>query len=225
MRRMACWLLALALLVIPVRGEEARYVALTFDDGPSGRFTRRLLQGLEEREALATFFLCGYRLEQYPDLAGEILAGGHEIGLHGYSHSSMADMAPDTLDEELDRTAAILEAQTGTVSGLLRPPGGKTCDRVRASAAARGLSLVQWSVDPRDWATGDKARVVRQVVRDVQDGDIILLHDMSDSSVDAALEIVDALQAQGYQFVTVTRLSELRNRVLEAGACYRAFYP
>lgn len=225
MKRMTCWLLALAMLVIPVRGAEEKYVAMTFDDGPSGRFTRRLLQGLEEREALATFFLCGYRLEQYPELAGGILAGGHEIGLHGYSHNCMADMSPGTLEKELDRTAALLEAQTGTASCLLRPPGGETCDRVKSAAAARGLSLVQWSVDPRDWATHDKTSVVRQVVDAVQDGDIILLHDMSDSSVDAALEIVDTLRAQGYRFVTVTQLSALRGTALEAGQCYWSFYP
>lgn len=225
MRRLAALFLALLLLCGSVSGAEGKYVALTFDDGPSGRFTRRLLEGLEQREAQATFFLCGYRLEQYPNLAEQILEDGHEIGLHGYCHDSMANMSCARLARELDDTAALLEAQTGEESVLLRPPGGEACQRLLEAAQARGLSVIQWSVDPKDWATSDKDAVVRRVLEAVEDGDVILLHDMSDSSVDAALEIVDALTARGYRFVTVSRLAELRGTPLQPGAVYHRFAP
>ena len=94
MRRILSILLCLSLLVFPsARAEQAKYVALTFDDGPSGRFTRRLLAGLEERQVQATFLLCGYRMEIYPELTQKIFDDGHEIGLHGYSHKDMAKLS------------------------------------------------------------------------------------------------------------------------------------
>lgn len=226
MRRWIAILLALVLgLGTTARGAEEKYVALTFDDGPSGRFTRHLLAGLEERQAVATFFLCGYRLEQYPGLAGEILDKGHEIGHHGYSHDAMNAMSRSSLERELTRTEEILLEQTGEVPRLLRPPGGCCNDLVRELARNHGLALVTWSVDPRDWATGSRDAIVRSVVENAGDGDIILLHDMSDSSVDAALEIVDRLQSQGFRFVTVSQLAALRGDALQAGCLYTAFPP
>lgn len=226
MRRWIAILLALVLgLGTTARGAEEKYVALTFDDGPSGRFTRHLLAGLEERQAVATFFLCGYRLEQYPDLAGEILDKGHEIGHHGYSHDAMNAMSRSSLERELTRTEEILLEQTGEAPRLLRPPGGCCNDLVRELARNHGLALVTWSVDPRDWATGNRDAIVRSVVENAGDGDIILLHDMSDSSVDAALEIVDRLQSQGFRFVTVSQLAALRGDALQAGCLYTAFPP
>ena len=226
MRRWIGILLALVLgLGTTARGAEEKYVALTFDDGPSGRFTWHLLAGLEERQAVATFFLCGYRLEQYPDLAGEILDKGHEIGHHGYSHDAMNAMSRSSLERELTRTEEILLEQTGEAPRLLRPPGGCCNDLVRELARNHGLALVTWSVDPRDWATGSRDAIVRSVVERAGDGDIILLHDMSDSSVDAALEIVDRLQSQGFRFVTVSQLAALRGDALQAGCLYTAFPP
>ena len=104
MRRILSFILCLSLLIFPsVRAEEPQYVALTFDDGPSGRFTRRLLAGLEERQVQATFLLCGYRLKDYPTEAKRILAEGHEIGLHGYSHDPMNKMSRRELEQELAR--------------------------------------------------------------------------------------------------------------------------
>ena len=226
MRRWIAILLALVLgLGTTARGAEEKYVALTFDDGPSGRFTRHLLAGLEERQAVATFFLCGYRLEQYPDLAGEILDKGHEIGHHGYSHDAMNAMSRSSLERELTRTEEILLEQTGEAPRLLRPPGGCCNNLVRELARNHGLALVTWSVDPRDWATGNRDAIVRSVVERAGDGDIILLHDMSDSSVDAALEIVDRLQSQGFRFVTVSQLASLRGDAPQAGCLYTAFPP
>ena len=95
-------LLTLPLLSLPAQAAYGnRYVALTFDDGPSGRFTRQLLNGLETRDAKATFFLCGYRLEIYPELAKQIHDAGHEIGLHGYSHTDMATLSRKDLQKEI----------------------------------------------------------------------------------------------------------------------------
>lgn len=222
MRRFLAVFLCLMLMgVPPVRSESPRYVALTFDDGPSGRFTRRLLTGLQERDAKATFLLCGYRLEIYPDLAQRMVEEGHEIGLHGYSHKDMSKLSRRELTKELKDTLALLPQ--GCQPAFLRPPGGSESPLVAEISEKMGLSLLLWSVDPRDWAVHDAAVVETAVISQVRDGDVILLHDLTDSSVDAALSIVDKLQEEGFQFVTVSELAQIRGTTLQPGKTYRHF--
>ena len=224
MRRILAMILCLSLLAFPARGaEDEKYVALTFDDGPSGRFTRRLLDGLAERDAKATFFLCGYRIAQYPKETQRIFDEGHEIGLHGYTHNCMKPMSRRQIAKELSDTKALLPE--GCKALWLRPPGGCCSDGVRQVAEVTNLSILDWSVDPRDWATRDTAAVGRFVVNRIQDGDVVLLHDMSDSSVDAALAIIDELQAQGFRFVTVSELVKIRDITVKPGKTYRKFPP
>ena len=222
-RRFLSLVLVLTLLVLPVKAEStAKYVAITFDDGPSGRFTTRLLEGLAERNVHATFFLCGYRLETYGDLAEDIRRGGHEIGLHGYSHNSMAKMSPQTLRRELQDTAALLPR--GCVVNLMRPPGGAGGEVLEQVTREGNLAVISWSVDPRDWETRDRELILRRMLEATGDGDVILMHDMTDSSVDAALALVDKLTARGYKFLTVSQLAMLRLRQLKAGVCYESFH-
>lgn len=224
MRRLFIILLCLCLLPLPAGAAEGpKYVALTFDDGPSGRFTRTLLKGLRDRDVRATFFLCGYRMEEYPELADRIFQEGHEIGCHGYSHKEMTSMSRREIAEEIGKMRALLPE--GCRLTFLRPPGGLSSDAVDQVAGAQGLSILSWSVDPRDWATRDAHAVEQAVLRTVKDGDIILLHDMSDSSVRAALDIVDALQSRGFTFVTASRLARLRGARLRPGEAYTAFPP
>ena len=224
MRRLFVIILCLCLLPLPAgAAEESKYVALTFDDGPSGRFTRALLKGLRDRNARATFFLCGYRMTEYPELAERIFLEGHELGCHGYSHDGMASMSRREVAEEIGKMRALLPE--GCCLTFLRPPGGCSSDAVEQVAEAQGLAILSWSVDPRDWATRDTWAVEREVLQKVKDGDVILLHDMSDSSVRAALDIVDSLQRQGFTFVTVSQLARLRGTRLKPGATYTAFPP
>lgn len=224
MRRFLLWVLALLIPVLPVQAaEEPKYAALTFDDGPSGQYTRRLLEGLAQRDAKATFFLCGYRLEEMPSLGREIAEEGHEIGLHGYSHKNMRGMSRRGIAGELADTQALLPEGCRPV--WLRPPGGFSSDAVRQVAEVRGLSVLSWSLDPKDWAVQDSAAVTRYILKNIRDGDVILLHDMSDSSVDAALAVIDALQPQGWEFVTVSRLAQLRRVYPENGRSYANFPP
>ena len=221
-RRIFAAILCVLPLLMPARaaGEE-KYVALTFDDGPSGRFTRTLLKGLRDRDVQATFFLCGYRMEEYPELAERIFLEGHEIGCHGYSHRDMRPMSRREVAEEIGRMRELLPE--GCKITFLRPPGGGTSDAVAQVAGVQNLSILSWSVDPRDWATRDALAVEREVLRNVRDGDVILLHDMSDSSVRAALDIVDDLQRRGFTFVTASRLAQLRGVRLRPGEVYTSF--
>lgn len=222
MRRIFGMILCLALLVFPVRAEPAeKCVALTFDDGPSGRYTQRLLDGLKERNVKATFLLCGYRMKDFPELTARIFEEGHEIGFHGYSHDNMAQMSRKRIAQELIDSEKLLPQ--GCRPTFLRPPGGSEGDGVRQVAEARLLGILKWSVDPKDWAVHDAPLVIQRVLKDVKDGDVILLHDMSDSSVTAALEIVDRLQKQGYRFVTVSQLAEERAIRIRPGVTYQKF--
>ena len=166
----------------------------------------------------ATFLLCGYRIKDYPDITQRIFDEGHEIGYHGYTHKNMKEMSRRTVASEIMDTQALLPE--GCEPVFLRPPGGCCSDAVRQVAEARQLAILSWSVDPRDWATSDTAAVERAVLKNVKDGDIVLLHDMTVSSVQAALDIVDVLKDQGYEIVTVSELVKLRGVNLKPGKTY-----
>ena len=222
MRRILAMILCLSLLAFPARGaEDEKYVALTFDDGPSGRFTRNLLKGLRRRDVNATFLLCGYRMAEYPELTEQIFREGHEIGCHGYSHSDMRPMSRREVAQEIAEMRELLPE--GCRMRFLRPPGGSSSDAVEQVAGVQGLSILSWSVDPRDWATRDAWAVEKNVLQSVKDGDVILLHDMSDSSVQAALDIVDTLLERGFTFVTASELAMLRGTKLQPGKVYTGF--
>ncbi len=224
MRRILAVILCLSLLPLPASAaEEPKYIALTFDDGPSGRFTRRLLDGLQARGAHATFFLCGYRMADYPQETLRIFQEGHEIGIHGYTHRNMKTMSRRDIAQEIQDTRALLPQ--GCAPQWLRPPGGCCSDGVRQVAQCKNLSILSWSLDPRDWNTDSVAAIRSAIVKNASDGDVVLLHDMSDSSVDAALEVIDQLQAMGFVCVTVSELVQLRRARIAAGETYASFPP
>ena len=140
MKRLLILMLCLAIIKIcPVQAQAEKLVALTFDDGPSGKYTRNLLDGLLERDVKATFLLCGYRMAQYPELTNRIHRDGHEIGLHGYSHKSMKNMCSTDVIREI-REAMLLVPEDCDVA-FLRSPGGacsiarKLLTRCRNTAA------------------------------------------------------------------------------------------
>ena len=222
MRRIFVLLFCAFFLLVPIKAEEEeKYVALTFDDGPSGRYTEKLLEGLSQRQVKATFLLCGYRMEDFPELTERIHREGHEIGYHGFSHDNMSAMSRRKIAEELEKSGLLLPQGCNPV--FLRPPGGSISSGVEQVAKVRQLGLLKWSVDPKDWALHDAPRVIGRVINTVKDGDVILMHDMSDSSVTAALEIIDQLQKQGYGFLTVSQLAELRGAEIRPGETYTAF--
>lgn len=221
MRRMLTFVLCLCFLILPVHAEETKYVALTFDDGPSGKYTRQLLDGLYDRGVKATFLLCGYRMKEFPDITRRIFEEGHEIGYHGYSHNNMKTMSRRDIAAELMDSQALLPEECNPV--FLRPPGGCCSDGVRQVAQVRQLAILSWSVDPKDWATRDALSIERAVLGKIKDGDIVLLHDMTTSSVRAALDIIDALLKEDFEIVTVSELARIRNVNIKPGQVYTSF--
>ena len=193
-------------------------VALTFDDGPRSSTTGPLLDGLALREVPATFFLVGNRIPGNEDLVRRMAAEGHQIGIHTYDHVELKGLSRQDFDLQVGKTRALITQLVGEGNYWLRPPYG-LMDRQAGQWC--GGPVILWSVDPEDWKDKDVDRVVAAVVENVSDGDIILLHDLFPSSSQAALRVVDTLQARGYCFVTVEQLMSQRGVVPEAGAQYR----
>lgn len=173
---------------------------ITFDDGPHPRFTPRLLDGLKERGVKASFFVIGNLAEKYPELIAREKEEGHLIGNHTYAHIDIGKLPEEKGREEILRTSAVIKEITGNEVEFVRPPFGSWQKKLEQEME---MIPVLWSVDPLDWTTKNPDEIVNKVVTKVKENDIILLHDCYQSSVDAALRIIDILQKEGYEFVTV----------------------
>ena len=178
-------------------------VALTFDDGPHPVYTPQLLDGLKERGVHVTFFVVGKNILGNEALLKRMETEGHLIGNHTYSHVKLSELDIARACAEVEKTNALICEVTGKEPEFIRPPFGEW---KKAMECSFEMIPVLWDVDPLDWTTKNTALVVERVLKDTKPGDIILLHDYYQSSVDAALEIVDALTERGYKFVTVDEL-------------------
>lgn len=183
--------------------EKKKIVAITFDDGPHYKNTKLLLDGLRERGVKATFFLVGSRIESNEDLILQMYRDGHLIGNHTFSHANLTGIPDEEVLGEVTQTNELIEAITGEKVKYLRPPCGYWNEKL---AKEIDMHPVFWTVDPKDWQATNVTQVVNAVMKDVEEGDIILLHDIYNSSVVAALEIVDRLLDMGYEFVTVDEI-------------------
>ena len=183
--------------------ELAWKIALTFDDGPHPKYTEQLLDGLKERNVVATFFVTGENAENYPEIIRREQEEGHLIGNHTYSHIQLTSRNREAFREELVRTNAVLEEITGEKPSFVRPPYGSWD---KSFEKELNMFPVLWNIDPLDWCSHNAECIAARVVEKAGDGDIILMHDYYDTSVIAALEVIDALQKEGFQFVTVEEL-------------------
>lgn len=228
MKRLWC-AVALALLLTGCGGDtatvtaelpegEVKYIALTFDDGPSPRCTPRLLDGLAALGAKATFFVVGCQVVKDPDIVERMAAEGHQVGNHSYEHAALDTLSPAEALADLEKNDALLRELLGDGDYWVRPPYGQLSEE---EASALSVPLVNWSVDTEDWRTKDAEKILDVIYRCAGDGDIVLLHDRYLNSVEAALRAVEHLQQQGYRFVTVAELLALRGIEPEAGATYR----
>ena len=179
-----------------------QYIALTFDDGPAPETTERLLDGLKERGAHATFFLIGEQIDGMEDVVKRMRDEGHQVGNHTYSHTRL-DRGDVVALGDLNKADAKLCDVLGEGDYWVRPPWGFVGDTVKQCVS---VPLVYWSVDTEDWRTRNADLIAHTIVETVQNGDIVLLHDIYSESVDAALRAIDTLSAQGYQFITVEEL-------------------
>lgn len=177
-------------------------VAITFDDGP-GEYTQELIEGLNERNARATFFMVGKCVEQYPEVLPMMIAGGHQLGNHTYNHTDIASSGASVMNNEIEQTDQAIFNACGQRSTAFRPPYGSYTD---ALIKDLNKTVTLWSLDTADWKTRDVKSVKNIIVSQSKDGSIILLHDIYKTSVDGALAAIDELQGEGYVFVTVDEL-------------------
>ena len=192
-----------SLPVISKTAGTPKYIALTFDDGPSRKYTPILLDGLKERGVHATFFLMGKNIEGEEDIVKRMSEEGHLIGNHSYEHIQLTKAGAKAVCEAVEHTQEQIEAITGKRPEYIRRPYGDWNEELEEEI---GMTPVLWSLDSLDWKLKDTGKIIRQVLKDVKDGDIILLHDIFPSSVEAALELIDILQKEGYVFVTADEL-------------------
>ena len=178
-------------------------VALTFDDGPHSKNTDDILNILSKYNAYATFFMLGSNAEKYPDVVKRVFDAGNEIGIHTWSHKELTKLSSDEIKKEVDNTASKIEKITGKRPTLVRPPYGSINENVKNTI---DNPLILWNVDSLDWKSRDKEKIVPLVLNDVQDGDIILLHDIHSTTVPAVEEILKYLVENDYQVITVSQM-------------------
>lgn len=195
-------------------------IALTFDDGPS-KFTMQILEQLEAHDARATFFMVGNNVGRYPDEVRKMKEIGCELGNHSMNHARLTELENDGISSEISGTNEAVSNVVGERTSLLRPPYGAVDDKVSGVADA---PVVLWSVDTRDWEVQDATVVTNHILENVKDGDIVLMHDIYDTTVQAAMEFIPQLIERGYQLVTVSEMAEARGITLENGVRYSRFY-
>lgn len=182
-------------------------VAITFDDGPSTVYTEILLDGLKERGVRATFFLTGREIQYSKNVVKRMSDEGHIVGNHTYSHINLKRTDYAKAKEEIEKTNECIKKVTGKTPKYIRPPYGDWDDRLLEET---DMSIVLWSVDPEDWKDQNAEIVARRVIKSTKPGDVILLHDIFKTSVEAALIIVDELQNEGYEFVTIDKIDSAK---------------
>lgn len=193
-------------------------VALTFDDGPGER-TMEILDALEKYDAHATFFMQGKNVSSHEKEIQKMYEIGCELGNHSYDHPQLTGCT-DGGAVQVGTTNSLIKEACGHSATVLRPPYGAYNDTVSASV---GMPIILWNVDTLDWQTKDAQATIDNVMNQTDDGDIVLMHDIHSSTVDAVLKLIPKLIAKDYQLVTVSELADARGIYLQNGVAYTDF--
>lgn len=186
---------------------EGPYIAITFDDGPHGTNTPRLLDILAQRNIKATFFVLGQCVQEHPEILKRMAAEGHEIANHSWSHPAFAKLSNEAVHNQISQCQKAIADITGKTAVLLRPPYGSITQSQRQWITNElGLKIILWSVDPLDWKFRNAKRVEQSIVSQTKAGAIILAHDIHPTTIDAMPDTLDTLMARGFKFVTVSEL-------------------
>lgn len=186
------------------------YIAMTYDDGPHPKNTPRLLDMLRKRNIKATFYVTGRNVQLYPQLTRRIVAEGHEIGNHTWTHRNLKTLSRAEVRKELNRTRDIIVSTCGVKPRTMRPPYGALRQDQRAWIFKEyGYPTILWSVDPEDWKRPGISVVTSRIVNNTRNGGIVLAHDLHKPTVDAMPGTLDGLLRKGFKFVTVSQLLAL----------------
>ena len=192
-------------------------VALTFDDGPNKGTTIPILDSLKEYDSVATFFILGNRVSNNADILVRMLEEGSEIGNHSFNHKELTKLSTTELSQQISKTQDAIIEVTGNRPKFLRPTYGSYDEDLKSRV---DMPLILWSIDTLDWKNRNAKKVADHVLGNVKDGDIILMHDIYDSTAEAVKLLVPELINRGYQLVTVSDLLELKGESLKNGKIY-----
>jgi peptidoglycan/xylan/chitin deacetylase (PgdA/CDA1 family) len=196
-------------IVIHRKQNDKMQIALTFDDGPHPRYTPEILGILDEYGIKATFFMIGENVKYYPAAAEAVLAAGHEVGNHTYSHRCLPPLNDHEILSEITACEDAISSVAEYRPRLIRPPQGELTGEDERLLGALDYRIILWDVDTRDWAHTPPTEIAKYVCDHVEAGDIILMHDFigHDSPTAEALRIfIPVLLERGYHFVTVGEL-------------------
>ncbi len=200
---------------------KGKMVALTYDDGPSNSVTNDILDILQKYDAKATFFVIGSRIPSSYQPMQRAVKMGCEIGNHTYSHIDLPSYGYSDIRYEIDTTNSLIKKYAGVTPKIVRAPGGSTDSYSREAV---NMPFIYWSIDTRDWESRSASSVISIVKSEVEDGDIILMHDIYDSTAEASETIIPWLVNQGYQLVTVSELMQYRGIKMQNAVSYSAAY-
>lgn len=197
-------------------------IALTFDDGPNGQVTTRIMTALEKVNGRGTFFLVGSRVSGGGEVVRKMAENGHEIGNHSYSHKNFSKSSVSVIQSEVAGTQNAVAVALGNndafaVPALARIPYGANNSNV---GKAVGMPMIQWSVDTKDWSTKNASKTASAILSTVKDGDIVLMHDLYSQTADAVEKVAPELAARGFQLVTVEELFQAKGIELKPGVMY-----
>ena len=186
---------------------DGSYIAMTFDDGPSATLTPKLLDILAAHHIKATFFVIGENVAEHPEIVARAAREGHEIGNHSWSHPNFAKMSDAGVRSQLQRTDDAIKSATGARPTLLRPPYGSITTREKRWIHDQfGYQIILWDVDPYDWKRPGPSVVRGRILKETRPGSIVLSHDIHPGTIEAMPSTLDALEAKGFKFVTVSEL-------------------
>lgn len=194
-------------------------VALTFDDGPQTAVGNQIMDCLAQYDGKATFFLVGSRVPGQAAEVQRMVAEGHEVANHTMNHRYLQKLGAAQIQAEVNQCNDTIQAVCGVRPTIMRLPGGNHNATVLAST---GMPMIQWSIDTLDWKTRNADATVTAVLNQVQNGDIVLMHELYGATGEAACRIIPELAARGYQMVTVSEMAAARGMTLSAGQMYSA---
>jgi peptidoglycan/xylan/chitin deacetylase (PgdA/CDA1 family) len=195
-------------------------IALTYDDGPS-KYTQEILDLLKENNSAATFFVLGSQASKYEETVKYMIETGNQIGNHSYDHKRLTLLNDEELYDQINKTDNLIYEIALYRPFVMRPPYGSTNEALKEKLQK---PIINWSIDTRDWESRNTEAIIKIIYENVKDGDIILMHDLYESSLEASKIVIPELINRGYQLVTISELSENREVILRAGQSYYKMY-
>lgn len=199
-----------------VPDENKKYIAFTFDDGPS-KYTKELLKTLELNDSTATFFMLGNRMKYNEEIVKEVYKSSSEVASHTYSHKNLNKLSKDDILKEINSTSIIFNKITNDNIKYIRPPYGNYNDTVKST----NFPIILWNIDPKDWLVKDSTKVYNSVLKHACDGCIVLMHDLYPTTIEAVKMLIPKLNSLGYEVVSISDLVKYKNYNLKNGKIIR----